>query len=77
MAQNSKSNTNGILNQFNRGMVAPPWIMTVAMTIKDVVVNIICLASDIVLRMASAKDIAPLKPTTETVLLKNHVMFVF
>lgn len=55
--------TYGILNQFNKGIVAPPWIITVAITINEVVVSIACRASDTVLRMANANDIAPLKPT--------------
>jgi hypothetical protein len=42
--------------------VAPPCIITVIITINEVVVNIACRASDTVFRIANAKDIAPRKP---------------
>lgn len=54
--------TYGILNQVRSCIVAPPWIITVNITIIDVVVNIAFLASDTVFRIASAKDIAPRRP---------------
>lgn len=57
-----KRNTHGIWNQFNRFIVAPPWIITVIITISEVVVSIACLCSDRVFRIANAKDIAPLRP---------------
>lgn len=43
-------------------MVEPPCMMTVNMTMREVVVSIACRASDIVFLIASAKDIAPRKP---------------
>jgi hypothetical protein len=55
----------GILNQVRSCIVAPPCTITVTMTISDVVVNIACLASDIVLRIARAKDMAPRKPVRQ------------
>lgn len=55
--------TYGTFNQFSNGIVEPPWMMTVAITINDVVVNIACLASDRVFRIARAKETAPLSPT--------------
>lgn len=45
--------------------MAPPCTITVTMTISDVVVNIACLASDTVLRIARANDMAPRKPAKQ------------
>lgn len=52
----------GIRRYASACVAAPPCSTTVAMTINEVVVNIACRASDTVLRMAKAKDIAPRKP---------------
>lgn len=55
--------TYGTFSQFSNGIVEPPWTMTVAITINEVVVSIACLASDKVFRIAKAKETAPLSPT--------------
>lgn len=57
--------TYGILNHVRSCIVAPPCTITVTMTISDVVVNIACLASDTVLRIARANDMAPRKPVKQ------------
>lgn len=51
-----------MLSHLSRFIEAPPCIITVMITIRDVVVNIACLASDLVFLIAKAKDMAPLKP---------------
>lgn len=63
--------TYGTLNQFNKGIVAPPWIITVVITINEVVVNIAWRASDTVLRIANANDIAPRKPKNSRIFLQS------
>lgn len=57
--------TYGILNHVRSCIVAPPCTITVTMTISEVVVNIACLASDTVLRIARANDMAPRKPVKQ------------
>lgn len=57
----------GILNHVRSCIVAPPCTITVTITINDVVVNIACLASDTVLRIAKAKDMAPRKPMEQKI----------
>ena len=46
-------------------IVAPPWTITVMITMSDVVVSIACRASDTVFRMANAKDMAPRRPASQ------------
>lgn len=43
-------------------MVKPPQIITVTITIIEVVESIVCLATEKVFRIASANAIAPLRP---------------
>lgn len=57
----------GILNHVRSCIVAPPCTITVTITISEVVVNIACLASDTVLRIARANDMAPRKPVRQTI----------
>jgi hypothetical protein len=57
--------TYGILNHVRSCIVAPPCTITVTITISEVVVSIACLASDTVLRIARANDMAPRKPVRE------------
>lgn len=52
----------GILKYARACEAAPPWSTTVAITISEVVVNMACRASDTVLRIANANDIAPRRP---------------
>lgn len=52
----------GICRNLSKKFEAPPCVITVTITINDVVVNIVCRASDTVFRIANAKDIAPLNP---------------
>lgn len=59
--------TYGILSQFKSLLVAPPCIITVNITIKEVVVNIACRASETVFLIAKAKDIAPLRPAKKSI----------
>lgn len=54
--------TYGIWNQYKRCRAAPPCIITVIITINEVVVSIVCLASDKVFLIANANDIAPRNP---------------
>lgn len=54
--------TYGIWKNLSKKFVAPPCVITVTITINDVVVSMACRASETVLRMASANDMAPLKP---------------
>lgn len=54
--------TYGICRNFKRKFEAPPCVITVTITISDVVVSIACLASETVFRIASANDIAPRRP---------------
>lgn len=61
--------------------MAPPCTITVTITMRDVVVNIACLASDTVLRIARANDMAPRKPvkqknqTTRTTEFYSHCYY--
>lgn len=59
--------THGILNQLKNCVVAPPWKITVNITIKLVVVSIACLASDTVFLMARAKLMAPRNPAKNNI----------
>ena len=61
-----QKDTDGIFSQFRRKLEAPPWIITVAITINDVVVSMACRASETVFLIASANDIAPLRPEIGT-----------
>lgn len=63
----------GIFSQFSRKLDAPPWMMTVAITISEVVVSIACRASDTVFRMARANDIAPLRPKENKTLYHTYL----
>lgn len=54
--------THGIFSHFSMLSVAPPCMMTVVMTIMEVVVSIAWRASDTVFLIAKAKDMAPLNP---------------
>lgn len=53
-------------------MVRPPHNITVTMTISDVVVRMAFRAVLLVLRMASAKAIAPLRPTLVVIRKENN-----
>lgn len=65
----------GICNQFSKKLEAPPWTITVIITINDVVVNMACRASDTVFRIAKANDIAPLSPAKNSICWKFHAIF--
>lgn len=60
-----KRSSHGISSQLRTCRVAPPCRITVTITIREVVVSIACLTSDAVFRMASANDMAPLRPAIE------------
>ena len=49
--------------------------MTVKITINEVVVNIVWRASNTVLRMANAKDMAPRKPVKFTLIIKKLLIY--
>lgn len=59
--------TYGIFSQLRRKLDAPPWQITVTITIIDVVVNIACRASDTVLRNARLNDMAPRNPAKNSI----------
>lgn len=63
--------TYGIFNQFNRKLDAPPCITTVNITINDVAVSIVCLASETVFLIAKANDMAPRRPIIKTLNLNE------
>lgn len=63
--------TYGICKNFSKKFEAPPCVITVTITMSDVVVNIACRASDTVFRIAKANDIAPRKPA------KNNICWKF
>lgn len=69
--------TYGIFSQLRRKLDAPPWHITVTITIIDVVVNIACRASDTVLRNARLKDIAPRRPAKNSMCWKFIDIFGF
>lgn len=54
--------TYGICKNFSKKFEAPPCVITVTITMSDVVVSIACRASDTVFRMANANDMAPRNP---------------
>ena len=68
-------NTYGILNQYSKCKEAPPCTITVIITINEVVVNIACLTSETVLRIAKANDIAPRKPNKKIMKIFLKVTF--
>jgi hypothetical protein len=59
-----------MLNQLRNCDAAPPWNMTVNMTMRLVVVSMACLASDTVFLIARAKLIAPRKPAQNSMCWK-------
>uniref|UniRef100_A0A1A9Z427 Uncharacterized protein n=1 Tax=Glossina pallidipes TaxID=7398 RepID=A0A1A9Z427_GLOPL len=64
--------TYGIFSQLSKKFAAPPWMMTVKITIKEVAVSMVWRASDKVFLIAKANDIAPRSP--KIVILLNRSM---
>lgn len=64
--------THGIPSHERTWVVRPPHNITVTMTISDVVVRMAFRAVLLVLRMASAKAIAPLRPTLVVIRKENN-----
>lgn len=50
------SNSYGIFKKFNKNCDAPPCVITVTITIKEVAVNMACLASETVFLIAEVKN---------------------
>ncbi|KAI9578579.1 hypothetical protein GQX74_009153 [Glossina fuscipes] len=68
----SQDNRLEMYRQLSKKFAAPPWMMTVNITIKEVAVSIVWRASDKVFLIAKANDIAPRSPKI-LILLKRSM----